>query len=140
MKERKKWIKIGSLLLILAVLQYVVVGIILTKLYDLGWIERLSSFVSVGLFGGGLGAILQSRSDKIYKKHIIEEQDERNRQIIGIAASVAYYVLLVSECLVYSYIIWFIKLTIAQRLIIISPIFISIVVGGVVISYLKRKM
>ena len=77
--NRTKYKRIGIVLVVLAVLQFLILGGIVRKLTGAEWLGTASKIVMCGLLSGGIGMIFRARDDKSYKKMMIEENDERNK-------------------------------------------------------------
>ncbi len=77
--NRKKYKGLGIVLVVVAILQFLVLGCIVRKLTGAQWLETASEIVMCALLSGGIGMIFRARDDKSYKKSMIEENDERNK-------------------------------------------------------------
>ncbi len=79
--NRKKYKRVGIVLVCLAILQFIVFGCIVKTMTGAEWLWTVSQIVMCGLLSGGVGMIYKAKNDKRFKKMMIEEKDERNKLI-----------------------------------------------------------
>ena len=101
--SRKAYKRFGVILIISAVLQYVILGCIVSTLGSIVWLESVSSILMCILVTVGIIMVINARNEKSYKKSLIEEKDERNNLISLSACRVTLFVALISYMGVFIY-------------------------------------
>ena len=138
--SRKEYKKIGVVLTIGAVLQYLVIGCIVGTKMDIAWLENASRIVMVALLSGGIGMIITARNDKSFKKSVIEDKDERNKLINLNACAVTLFVAFISYVGVFVYMKNAGIITGMQVVIFCIPILIGCLVYGLSTLYFKNRI
>lgn len=90
-------------MVIVAVLQYIVLGCVVSTVTDIAWLENVSLILLVALLSGGVGMMINARNQNSYKKVLIEEKDERNKQIKLSSCGVTLFISLISYIGVFIY-------------------------------------
>lgn len=138
--SREKYRKIGIALTIGALLQYFILGCIVSTKMDVAWLESASRVLMCALLAGGIGMIIISRNDKSYKKSMIEDKDERNKLINLNACAVTLFVAFISYVGVFVYMKNAGIIAGMQIVIFCIPILIGCLVYGLSTLYLKKRI
>ena len=138
--NRKKYKMIGVVLFIAAFLQYIVLGCIVSRLAASEWLENISTILMFSLSSAGMAMLVNARSEKSYKKVLIEEQDERNKLINLSACGAALVVAFFSYVGVFVYLRSAGIISGMQTLIISIPVFAGVIAYGVAAFYYSKRM
>ena len=138
--NRKEYKKIGIILVIVAILQYLILGCITCKLTGLTWLENVSFMLMCALLAGGIGMQITARNEKSYKKTMIEDKDERNQLIDLSACRVTLFVALISYAGVFIYLKNAGILSGLQIAIYCIPALVGAIVYGLATLYFKKRM
>ena len=138
--SREKYRKIGVGITIGAVLQYLILGCIVSTVTDAAWLENVSRLLMCALLAGGIGMIIIARNDKSYKKSMIEDKDERNKLINLNACAVTLFVAFICYVGVFVYMKNAGIITGMQVVIFCIPILIGCLVYGLSTLYFKNRI
>ena len=138
--SRKGYKRIGVILIISAVLQYVILGCIVSTTTGIAWLESISSMLMCIAVTVGIVMVINARTEKSYKKSLIEEKDERNNLISLSACRVTLFVALISYMGVFVYMKNAGIISGMQILILNMPVLIGCLAYGLSILYFQKRI
>ena len=138
--SRKGYKRIGVILIISAVLQYVILGCIVSTTTGIAWLESISSMLMCIAVTVGIVMVINARTEKSYKKSLIEEKDERNNLISLSACRVTLLVALISYMGVFVYMKNAGIISGMQILILNMPVLIGCLAYGLSILYFQKRI
>lgn len=138
--NRKEYKRTGVVLVIVAVLQYIVLGCVVSTVTDIAWIENVSLILLVVLLSGGMGMMLNVRNPNSYKKVLIEEKDERNKQIKLSSCGVTLFISFIGYIGVFIYMKNTGIISGIQTAIFCIPVFVGTLAYGLSTLYFRRRI
>lgn len=138
--NRKEYKRIGVVLVIGAVLQYIILGCVVSTVTDIAWLENVSLILLVALLSGGVGMMINARNQNSYKKVLIEEKDERNKRIKLSSCGVTLFISLISYIGVFIYMKNTGIISGIQTAIFGIPVFIGALAYGLSDLYFRRRI
>lgn len=138
--NRKEYKRIGVVLVIGVVLQYIILGCVVSTVTDIAWIENVSLILLVALLSGGMGMMINARNQNSYKKVLIEEKDERNKQIKLSSCGVTLFISLISYTGVFIYMKNTGIISGIQTAIFGIPVFIGTLAYGLSTLYFRKRI
>lgn len=138
--NRKEYKRTGVVLVIVAVLQYIVLGCVVSTVTDIAWLENVSLILLVALLSGGVGMMINARNQNSYKKVLIEEKDERNKQIKLSSCGVTLFISLISYIGVFIYMKDTGIISEIQIAILGIPVFIGALTYGLSTLYFRNRI
>lgn len=138
--NRKEYKRIGVVLVIGAVLQYIILGCVVSNVTDIAWLENVSLILLVALLSGGVGMMINARNQNSYKKVLIEEKDERNKQIKLSSCGVTLFISLISYIGVFIYMKNTDIISGIQTAIFGIPVFVGALAYGLSTLYFRRRI
>lgn len=138
--NRKEYKRTAVALVIVAVLQYIILECVVSTVTDIAWIENVSFIFLVALLSGGMGMMINARNQNSYKKVLIEEKDERNKQIKLSSCGVTLFISLISYIGVFIYMKNIGIISGIQTAILGIPVFIGALAYGLTTLYFRRRI
>ena len=138
--NRKEYKRTGVVLVIVAVLQYIILECVVSTVTDIAWLENVSFILLVALLSGGMGMMINARNQNSYKKVLIEEKDERNKQIKLSSCGVTLFISLMGYIGVFIYMKNTGIISGIQTAIFGIPVFIGALAYGLSTLYFRRRI
>ncbi len=138
--NRNKYKRIGIALLIIAVLQYLIFGCLVSTVNDIAWLENVSFMLLVTLICCGTGMMINARNENSYKKARIEEKDERNKMINLNSCTVTLFISFFSYIGVFIYMKNTGILSGLQLAVFIIPVVIGALAYGLSVVYFRNRI
>ncbi len=138
--NRKEYKRIGVVLVIVAALQYIILGCVVSTVTDIAWIENVSLILLVVLLSGGTGMMINARSQNSYKKVLIEEKDERNKLIKLSSCGVTLFISFISYIGVFIYMKNTGIISGTQIAVFGIPVFVGSLVYGLSTLYFRKRI